>query len=307
MKTYLALFLILAQIAYSFPQYYCTAANSTYYRCLLNLIGSIHETNFDECQEIAVFDLGFEQEELQTLQNIQKVNVYPLDKTHPDMLTYFRDHGINCLGWFSWKPVAIKKALEMFPYVLWVDAGTELRNPVDFLFQYIQEHDYLLCTIGDHRDGRGKWIHPIRWGTTSFVKNQFGLEAPDKQWILEQEFVMGNFMGISRKGSVYFLNDLYEWTKDLRYYADDGTAAEGWGSARHDQLLLSILAYMRNLTIYIQDGIEGKPTLLQVGGQVVPFYINWWEKLLTSKTHIYNVRKNNQNNPYYRSKIRMKV
>ena len=49
-------------------QYYCTAANSDYFKILLNLIGSIHETNFDKLGGIAVFDLGLTEDEIKTAQ-----------------------------------------------------------------------------------------------------------------------------------------------------------------------------------------------------------------------------------------------
>src|SRR5271170_46995 len=45
------------------PQYYCTAANSDYFGPLLNLIGSIHDTNFDKVSAIAVFDLGLTEDQ----------------------------------------------------------------------------------------------------------------------------------------------------------------------------------------------------------------------------------------------------
>lgn len=106
-----------------FPQYYCTACNWNYFECLLSFIGSLHETNFDHMAELAVFDLGLTSDQVEKLNSIQKVSVHPLEKADPTITSYYRNHGIVCLGWYAWKPIAIKQALELFPYVLYLDSG----------------------------------------------------------------------------------------------------------------------------------------------------------------------------------------
>src|SRR5439155_21284257 len=50
--------------------YFCTAADSSYFTHLLNLIGSIHKISFDQLGEIAVFDLGLHQEQVEELNKI---------------------------------------------------------------------------------------------------------------------------------------------------------------------------------------------------------------------------------------------
>jgi hypothetical protein len=296
------LFFLWIQVLLAVPQYYCTGANFSYYDSLLNLIGSIHATNFDELEEIAVIDLGLEPEQVEFLRKIQKVVVLPLEKTHPDVTTYFRDHGLVVFGWYAWKPGAIQQALQRFPYVLWLDAGTEVRNPLNHLFSYIRSEHYFICTIGDEVDRSGRWLHPVGWGATTFVKNHFGLNELEKRWILEQESVMGGVIGVSREGASYFLDDLYELSKDLRYYADDGTASQGWGSARHDQVLLSYFAYSRHLTVHKQDGIHGEPILLPSS----PLYLTWSKRWVTPATEIFSCRTDKTNHPYHISKIRLR-
>jgi len=303
---FLAVFIYI-QSAYGVPQYYCTASNWAFFNSLLNLIGSIHHSNFDELEQIAVFDLGLYPEQIEFLEGIEKVAVYPLEKTHPEMTDYFQVPERICLGWYAWKSPAIKQALKMFPYVLYTDAGTEIRNSLAHLFEYIQTNKYFLCTIGDHRNSTGKWIHSVGWGITSFVKDKFEMNGPDKKWILDQESVMGGVIGVSRDGQSFFLDDLYELSKDLRNFADDGTASKGWGSARHDQVLMSILAYSRNLTIHKQDGKrKDNPILLPIDNQIHPFYITWDKNLVDTNTCIYSCRVDNTNHTYYLSKIRKK-
>src|SRR3990167_2993543 len=114
------------------PQYYCTAIDSNYFNLFLNLLGSIHHTNFEQLEEIAVFDLGLNANQIAYLNKVQKLKVYSLQPTNPDMLKPFRLHpemGKMVPGWYSWKYVAIKQALDMHPYVLWIDAGSTVLKP----------------------------------------------------------------------------------------------------------------------------------------------------------------------------------
>jgi len=108
--------------------YFCTAANSTYFERVLNLIGCLHKVNFNEIGQIAVFDLGLTEKEKTKLKNIKKVAVYSVEKTNKDIITPLpTGQGKKLvLGYYSWKPVVIKQALDMFPYVLWLDAGTTI-------------------------------------------------------------------------------------------------------------------------------------------------------------------------------------
>lgn len=305
---YILAFFFSIQSVYAIPQYYCTACNWSYFQSLLNLIGSIHNSNFDELEQIAVFDLGLTSEQIAVLEEIEKVAVYPLDKTCPEITEYFKVPGSGyCLGWYAWKSPAIKQALKMFPYVLYTDAGAEIRNPLDHLFEYIQSNHYFLCTIGDGQDAHGKWLHNVGWGITSFVRNKFDMNNPDRKWILDQESVMGGVIGVSREGQSFFLDDLYELSKDLRNFADDGTASKGWGSARHDQVLMSILAYSRHLTVHKQDGrTKENPILLSVGKEIYPLYIVWNKNFVDANTSIYSCRTDNTNHNYHFSKIQKK-
>jgi len=56
--------------------YYCTVADEKHFYMLLNLIGSLHKNDFDNLKEIAVFDLGFTDQQKQILKNIKKVEIY---------------------------------------------------------------------------------------------------------------------------------------------------------------------------------------------------------------------------------------
>src|ERR1700735_5829514 len=122
----LSLYLLPTMASDYLPHYYCTASNSRYYPMLINLIGSIFKFNYDKVGEIMVFNLGLSQAELDELNGIDKVKVYEVEKTHPDIIAVhiMPKTGRGVIGEFAWKPVIIKQALDKYEYILYLDAGT---------------------------------------------------------------------------------------------------------------------------------------------------------------------------------------
>src|SRR5438445_536496 len=146
MRIIFVLFIFFCEALHAIPHYYCTVADERHYTLLINLIGSIHKNDFDLTDEIAVFDIGLSQEQKTELESIEKVKIYQVEKVHPDLFTYFKTNpaGREVRGWFAWKPVVLKQALDMFPYVLYLDAGNILLNSPDNLFRHIQQNGYFL-------------------------------------------------------------------------------------------------------------------------------------------------------------------
>lgn len=146
------LLLSLTNHSFTIPHYYCTAADSNYYPKLLNLIGSIHASDYENLAEIAVFDLGFTEIQKTNLTSIEKVKLYQVELVHHDLLKYFKtsSNGRTVRGWYAWKPVVIKQALDLFPYVLYIDAGAVILKPLDDLFKHIEQQGYFLMTCGPH-------------------------------------------------------------------------------------------------------------------------------------------------------------
>ena len=124
----------------SIPMYYCTAIDDRHLPLLLNLIGSIHKFHFDQLEEIMVYDLGLSKESKEKLENIQKLNIYEIEKLNPQILEDLQtDEHRHVKGLFSWKPVVVKDALDKVPYVLYLDSGTTLLKPIDILFKHIKK------------------------------------------------------------------------------------------------------------------------------------------------------------------------
>ena len=240
----------------------------------MNLIGSIHKNNYDDLVEIAVFDLGMTSDQIEELKGISKVRVFSIRENNPNLLSYFSfNEERSYLGWYAWKPVAIKESLEIYPYVLWLDAGCEVLKPLNDLFAYIAREGYFLMTSGQDKENL---LYPLKWGTTQFVKDAFHLSSSENAWILDEEFALATFLGVSQKGADLFLREWYELTKDIRNFADDGTTGGGWGTCRHDQTLLSILSHLKRLKMHVLDGTLKNPALIRgEEGREFPFYVTW--------------------------------
>jgi glycosyltransferase involved in cell wall biosynthesis len=289
------------------PHFFCTAADSPFFKNLINLIGSIHETSYDALGEIAVFDLGMTDDELALLSKIEKVSVHKIEAINPDLLKLVRtsNSGKHVPGWYAWKFVILKQALDIYPYVLWVDAGTTILKPLDALFKYIQQEGYFLATIGDEKVN-DRILHPISWGATEYVKTQFNLTSPQKSYILHKEPLLSGTIGVSRKALEYLVNPLYAYTMHLRLFEDDGTTPNGFGTGRHDQTVLSVFAYLHGLTIHHQDHMQKTPIYLQVDEKYEEFYVTWNGAYVNEKTCLYNSRGDLRAFDHYYQAIRYK-
>ena len=288
-----ALLLISASLSAYKPLYFCTAADAKFFNLLKSFIGSVHKTNFDHLGEIAVFNLGLTQEQIDEINSMQKVHVYEVERTHPDILKpvyagkkhpdFIKpigpDKKYKIPGWYAWKPVAIKQALDMFPYVLWQDAGNAILKPLEELFEHIRQNGYFLIGSG----------YKNRHYTTQYVVKKFGLDQSDKKWILDAyQCDAGAAIGIARDNDTAyneFLLAIYELTRDLRNFSDDGSCP-AFGYARHDQTLFSIFAHLLGLNIM---RTTQRPTqiFLTIDGKKIPFYADFDPKVVDGKTQIY--------------------
>ena len=264
------------------PHYYCTAADECHFVLLTNLIDSIHQVDFENLGEIAVYDLGLTAQQREFLNSLQAVTVQELELTHPDLKTYFLTSlgGRKVRGWFAWKPVVIKQALERFPYMLYLDAGsTVLHAPVN-LFKYIFEHGYFLINTGPHA---------IEERATQTVINKLikPLSPAQQEFLLDPGTLMisPGLQGLSRAVFNSYVLPVYELTKQIELFADDGTCRLGFGAARHDQPIFSIYAYLNQMLIHPEGWAD-----LELGGKTVSQHIHWNRARVNSETVIYQSR-----------------
>lgn len=285
---------------HSIAMNFCTAADVKHFNRLLNLIGSLHHTNFENTEEIAVFDLGLTDDQVEILSKIEKVKLYSVELTHPDLLTEFEiEPNKTAPGWFAWKFVVLKQALDIFPYALWIDAGSTVLKPLDNLFKHIEQNGYFLVSTGIAN-------YPVYRTATQYVKEKFNLNLPENRWLLLQDVVMGGIIGVSRKCLHNFVLPGYALAHDLRNFIDDGTAPGGFGNARHDQPLLSILAYANDLTVFKQDFKQQIPMLLTAENEEVPFHITAGSIAVCTKAFICSSRGDLRGFDFYFQCIRFK-
>ena len=283
---FFVLFFTLSSLGNSEKIYFCTAANDRYYTQLINLIGSIHNVNFEELGEISVYNIGLSKEHLDELKKIEKVNVYEVEPVHKDVIKPIptTPQGRLVPGLFSWKPVIIKQSLDMFPTVLYLDAGHIIFKPVNKLFDYIKSNGYFIFDCGCSLKPR----------LTKFVIDAFDLNTEDRRWIIDQaNFIDASMMGFSRNHPSYekYLMPIYSLSKDIKYFADDGTAPLGYGQARHDQTIFSIYAHILNLDIQKTDFTQKHPTILSSEtNNCYHLYMTWHPNYVCNKTTVYHCR-----------------
>lgn len=277
----------LTQTLKSQPIYICTAADEHYFPCLINLIGSLHKHNFNDITQIAVFDVGLTDNQKKELTVIEHLQVYQLEKANPDILTRFntRSWGKPVPGWYSWKPVAFKQIFDIFPQdnmiAIWIDAGTTILQPLTILFDYIAENGYFFHN-GSH------W--KMQQQTTEFVINSLDLKNQARSWILGQYGLESGFMGVTKQVYEDFILPAYELSKDIRYFADDGTCPGGFGNYRHDQTIFSICALLHDLHIYHHFAQPKNNLNLVIKGDKHHFHIACNPEDCTSETYVYCAR-----------------
>lgn len=236
---------------------FVTVADEERYEMLCTCIASLIKANGEHLGHIAVFDLGFTASQREALNGLEFVHVYDIESVNPDMFTLFvvRSHGRKARGWYSWKPVILKQALDMFPVILYLDASTLVKKSLKLFFEHIRQEGYLLISC---------W-HNGRAMTTQPVIKKFGLDQPERAWILEELGVDAGFQGLTRAVYENYVYPMYELARDIHNFEDDGTAPGGFGYARHDQALFNIFARLLKLDVKRQNRFS-----LKISGKKIP-------------------------------------
>lgn len=272
---YILFFLnLFASNIYAIPHYYCTPSDERHFPLLMNLIGSIHKNDYEDLSEIAVFDLGMIQEQLNILKNVKKVKLYKFEMTHPDLLKYFKtcSSGRMVRGWFAWQPVMIKQALDKFPYVLSLDAGTTVLQPLENLFCYIKEKGYFFIEAKNTL---------INKRASRFVVNN--LIENNKLLLTEKACTnCAGTQGVSRKVYNEYVKPVYSLSYDLRYFIDDDSSEMGFGSGRHSQTLFGIYIQKNNMYMHPMGWLS------LLGDNKI--HVHWDRSNIKNHTSIYQSR-----------------
>lgn len=288
----------------------CTAADSKYFDHLINLIGSLHKVNYNELNELVVFDLGLTQDQVKKLASIEKVSVHSIEIIHPNILkqVVVNKDGKTVPGWYAWKPVILHQMLQMHDDYIYMDAGTTILKPLNIIYAHILEKGYFLVDCG----------HSINRMVTQRVMNYFDLQKPENRWILDESIrgCAGGFIGITKKIYENFVKKMYELANHIELFEDDGTAQgkyngtsiTGFGCARHDQPLFSILARKIGLEIFLEDDDcgDGRVIPLNIENDTTYLHMTWNKKWVLNKTTVYHSRDVLENFDYFSQFIRYK-
>tara|TARA_R110000868_G_scaffold73232_5_gene212666 strand:- start:748 stop:3117 length:2370 start_codon:yes stop_codon:yes gene_type:complete len=269
-------------IHHSVPMYFCTAADEKHYLLLLNMIGGIHKHNFYDTIEIRVYDLGLSDLQKRELQNIKKVKLCEVEKTNDSVLTDIQTSPTRFVkGLFSWKPILIKDSLDHQPYTLYLDAGTSVRGPLNNLFKHIIQNKYLFFDCG----------HSIKWMTTKYNIENLDLQSKENMWILDDNIfgIDAGFMGISKDVYNEFILPMYELSKNIKNFEDDGSCPDGWGTGRHDQTLFSVIARKLKYNIFLSKD-NYKDCNLLVDNKKINFHITHTKQNVEKNTIIHRSR-----------------
>ncbi|MFC1681153.1 DUF1647 domain-containing protein [Pseudomonadota bacterium] len=201
-----------------------TGASSSHLKPLLRLLFSlgVHEP----LTTIFVYDLGLQKEELQTIRKLfPSVHIRRFDY---DLYPVYFNIKVN-RGEYAWKPVIIYEvAKNATDYVIWLDAGDLVVNPLHDIRALLDEHSfYSPGSSGTIRD----WTHP---GMIEALKlsSEF-LDKPNRS---------GGLVSLDPRN--YSAMELLErWRRcalDQNCIAPPGSSRS---NHRQDQAALSILMY----------------------------------------------------------------
>ena len=205
-----------------------TAANKLYFGALLNLVGSLHYWSGN--YEITVYDLGLGDRllnEIKKWRNVVLVENF-LDSSIPD-------HCSNLLQ-YAWKPYVIDHALSSYDQVLWIDAGSDTREPLYRIEQLFRRDGHFFAQ-GQDLDM-----------TVMSLPQTYKLLGCDRADFRGKGHYCAGLQGYTRYSLAYdkILQPMLEAASIPECIAPMGSNSQ---NHRYDQTLLSIFAYRSGLAL----------------------------------------------------------
>ena len=126
-----------------------SSANSLYFQCLSNLIGSIQLR--EPALNITIYDMGFDALESLVASSWERVTVvrFPFAE--------YPQHVVNLRN-YAWKPLVYQHALRRHAAILYQDSGQELWQAIGALEDIIQRDGYMFVMQGEKTMPRH--VHP---------------------------------------------------------------------------------------------------------------------------------------------------
>jgi hypothetical protein len=267
--------------------YYCSAADSNHFSMVKNLIGSIHKEDPD-AKKILIFNLGLSDNEIEYLNSLKSVFVKNIKQNYSylteDFLT--SEWGRKVKGYFTWKPIVIKEALDECPYVLYLDSGTMILKDITPIFECIIDQGYYLlsCTNNENCNVVNRITNDVK----DFVIKKFNSHY---NFLMDKSTTMidAGLQGINKNSEIYnkYLIPVYNLASNINLFKDDGSALFGYGAGRHDQTLFTIYAHILNLNIFPEGFFNYKFNT---------YHTHWDRAEINNKTLVYRCRNDIQFN-----------
>ena len=206
-----------------------TGANGAYFRGLKNLIGSLHF--WEPGRRIVVYNLGLRKDELDKVRTWKDV-----DLRWPDGIPSHLPGHANELKQYAWKPLAIQDALRDHRAVLWLDAGSDVRGPLDVVDAYL-EKDGVFFVCGQDTD-MTRWTH----------QGMLDYFHADRNSLRGNYSISGNTQGWVR-GSRAAMEIFPRLVACALAPECVAPAKSSLSNHRYDQSALSVAAYTSSITI----------------------------------------------------------
>lgn len=201
-----------------------TAANSPYFESLKTLVASIHRTSISDVDEIVVYDLGLDLQEVNAIETWEKCRVVDLQTAigilpYPEYL-FPKWHGYKC---FCLYDVGLPG-----DSILWLDAGVMTLQSISEIFNIIAKEDYF-CVTDQH----------LNKNYTSYRCREI-MQATETE--LEDKQLSSGILGYKKQGQLQPLI-----TEAYRYSQVKDCVCGDEQNHRHDQSIYSILTSRYNI------------------------------------------------------------
>jgi len=195
-----------------------TTANRPYYISLLTLISGIHFFGKTCVDQIYVYDLGLENNQVQTLNKLKNVTVV----NYPDELIKINPKFLEPKN-YVYKSFCLEDSLKYGENILWLDAGVTPINEMCKIFNIIQSEDIFLVVD----------VH--KTGAYTHRKCVEIMSATNEE--LDDAMLSAGIVGIKTNGKYrQIIKDAFN------YSMIPGCVDGSQENHRHDQSVLSILA-----------------------------------------------------------------
>jgi hypothetical protein len=225
-----------------------TAASQSYFGALANLVGSLAYWNPEH--RFVIYDLGLGDKLLDEVKKWQNVTLVMnfLDSNLPGHCKLLKE--------YAWKPFVIEHAIERYGSALWIDAGSDIRAPIDPVFTLLTQQGYFFVK-GQDLDMTKK--------SHAATYHYLGLNKLD---FIAKEHFSANLQGYTH-GSLAHQDILIPMVNAAAKKQCIAPPGSNLSNHRYDQTLLSLVAYTRawdvvEHTVYLaaqRNQLSNDPTL----------------------------------------------